>query len=97
MLEAKVTAMKTLPLSTLVRNPKSVKKLTSQGHTVHITEKGKPLWVVSAEAANGVRADESSDSERARWIDDYFDELLNEPPSKGPSITKVLLESRGDR
>jgi hypothetical protein len=97
MREATVANMKTLPLSTLVRNPKSVKKLTAQGHTVHITEKGKPLWVVSAEAATSVRADESPESERARWIEDYFDELLNEPPSKGPSITKVLLESRGDR
>ncbi len=80
--------VKTISLRTLVREPLKVKRMTSTGKPVQITDDGEPLWIL--QPANGTDADEL---ERRRAIDQIFDELLREPPSK-ISAARLLEESR---
>lgn len=87
--------MKTIPLRTLLRDPKSVKKLTAAGESVRITDGGVALWDLNAPAA----ADSSDEAERNRLWDEHFDGLLAQPlPMAGmPELDHVLEISRGDR
>lgn len=88
--------MKTLPLRELLRRPTVVKEITARGDSVHITDNGKALWVLMPDRSEspGHKADET---ERAAWIDDYFAELSTSPITDGPSLSDLILESRGDR
>ena len=87
--------MKTVPLRTLLRNPKSVKKLTGGGHSVRITDGGVALWDLSAPAAEAG----NDEDERNRLWDEHFDALLAQPLplADAPSLDHVLELSRGDR
>jgi len=80
--------MKTISLRTLVREPLKVKRMTSTGQTVQVTDQGRPLWILHP--ANGTAEDEA---ERRRGIDELLDEVLHEKPSK-ISAAKLLEESR---
>ncbi|PYI80587.1 MAG: hypothetical protein DME26_21295 [Verrucomicrobia bacterium] len=53
-----------------------------------ITDNGEPLWILHP--ANGTDADES---ERRRVIEEIFDEVLRERPSK-ISAARLLEEAR---
>jgi hypothetical protein len=87
--------MKTVPLRTLLRDPKSVKKLTGGGHSVRITDGGVALWDLSAPAADAG----SDEDERNRLWDEHFEDLLAQPLPMvvAPSLDHVLELSRGDR
>jgi len=79
--------MKTISLRTLVREPLKVKRLTRTGKPVQVTDKGEPLWILQpAECV----ADEQS---RRRSIDEIFESVLRERPSK-ISAARLLEESR---
>ena len=80
--------MKTISLRTLVRQPLKVKRMTRTGKPVQVTDNGAPLWIL--QSANGTRADEP---ERRRAIDQIFDEVLRERPSR-ISAARLLEESR---
>jgi hypothetical protein len=80
--------VKTISLRTLVREPLKVKRMTRTGKPVQVTDDGEPLWIL--QPANGTDADEL---ERRRAIDQIFDELLRQPPSK-ISAARLLEESR---
>lgn len=83
--------MKSLPLRDLVRNPKAVKKLTSAGQTVAITDNGRPLWIIQA-AGFGDEGLEHEDA-RIRAVEQILDEVASEPrPSI--SLAAILDESR---
>jgi hypothetical protein len=81
-------AVKTISLRTLVREPLKVKRMTRAGKPVQVTDNGEPLWIL--QPANGTDADEL---ERRRALDQIFDELLRERPSK-ISAVRLLEESR---
>ena len=80
--------MKTISLRTLVREPLKVKRMTRTGKPVQVTDNGEPLWILHP--ANGTDADEA---ERRRAIEEIFDEVLRERPSK-ISAARLLEESR---
>ena len=79
--------MKTLPLRTLLRDPLRVKKITSGGAAVQITDKGKPLWELRPIEK---RVDQDK---REREIDEVLDATLREPMCK-ISLSKLVLDSR---
>ena len=80
--------MKTISLRTLVREPLKVKRMTRTGQPVQVTDNGEPLWIL--QPARGSEADEL---ERRRAIEEIFDEVLRERPSK-ISAARLLEESR---
>lgn len=80
--------MKVIPLRTLVREPRKVKRLTRTGQSITVTDNGRPLWIL--QPVNGADAD---DEERRQAIDEILDEVLREEPSK-ISLSKIVLESR---
>jgi hypothetical protein len=80
--------MKTISLRTLVREPLKVKRMTRTGMAVQVTDSGEPLWIL--QPASGT---EASLSERRRAIEEIFDEVLHERPSK-ISAARLLEESR---
>ncbi len=80
--------MKTISLRTLVREPLKVKRMTRTGKPVQVTDNGEPLWIL--QSANDTEADEA---ERRRAIDEIFEEVLHERPSK-ISAARLLEESR---
>lgn len=80
--------MKSIPLRTLVREPRKVKRMTRSGETVQVTENGMPLWVL--QPVNGTVADEA---ERRRATEEILDQVLRERPSK-ISAVRLLEESR---
>ena len=80
--------MKTISLRTLVREPLKVKRMTRTGQSVQVTDNGEPLWIL--QPASGSEADEL---ERRRAIEEIFDEVLKERPSK-ISAARLLEESR---
>ena len=80
--------MKTISLRTLVREPLKVKRMTRTGQSVQVTDNGEPLWIL--QPASGSEADEP---ERRRAIEEIFDEVLKERPSK-ISAARLLEESR---
>ena len=88
--------MKTLTLSEFKRSPKAVAKLTSRGERVQITSKGQPVWIVSSAPHSEAPAD-IPELERAAWIDAYLDELTSSPANLSPSISDLVLQSRGER
>jgi hypothetical protein len=89
--DTSVRRMKTLPLRKLVRDPRSVQKLTAAGQSVRITNNGKRLWVVRPDTDN----DANGHDERARRqaVDAELDRMLGEPKSK-ISAAQIILESR---
>jgi hypothetical protein len=82
--------MKSLPLRELLRQPARVKKLTAAGHEVHVTDRGKPLWVIQADKSGGVQ-----DATRDDDDDKFWQELIETPKSGLPSACRLLIESRG--
>jgi hypothetical protein len=87
--------MKTIPLRTLLRDPKSFKKLTGSGHSVRITDGGAALWDITPPAR---ALDTDAESRAALWDEHYADLLSRPPPKAGmPSLKEVLELSRGDR
>jgi len=79
--------MRTIPLRSLLREPVKVKRLTRSGHSVEVTDNGKPLWIIRP-------ADrEENDEERAKAIDELLDEALRAPRS-AVSAVALLEESR---
>ena len=87
--------MKTLALRELLRHPSRVRQITAQGESVKVTDNGRALWVVMPDAGEEVMnmADEAA---RSEWIDRYFDELSASPAEVSPSLSDLVLESRGD-
>jgi hypothetical protein len=87
--------MKTIPLRTLLRDPKSVKKMTSSGHAVRITDGGAALWDLMAPV---IHSEKGSDSREVLW-EQHFEDLLagGETPAGLPSLDQVLEFSRGER
>jgi prevent-host-death family protein len=81
--------MKTIPLRTLVRDPRKVKRLTRAGQSVTVTDNGRPLWVL--QPADGT--DAGDDERRKREIDELFEEVRRGPRSQIP-LSKIVLESR---
>ena len=79
--------MTSIPLRTLIREPKKVKRLTRTGKPVQVTDNGKPLWILQP---NNSPEDEA---ERLRVTDEILDEVLRGRPSK-ISAVKLLEESR---
>jgi len=79
--------MKTIPLRKLLREPVTIKRMTRAGQSVHITDKGKPLWIIQPAAS------EETEEERARAIDDLLDEVLRLPRSM-VSAADLLEQSR---
>ena len=79
--------MKTITLRTLVREPLKVKRITRTGKSVQVTDNGRPLWILRP--ANGT----DDEAERRRAIDEIFEEVLRERPSK-ISAARLLEESR---
>ena len=79
--------MTTIPLRTLVRDPKKVKRMTQTGKPVQVTDNGKPLWIL--QSANSMDDEE----ERLRVTDEILEEVLRGRRSK-ISAVKLLEESR---
>ncbi len=75
-------------LRTLLREPRKVKRLTRTGKPVQITDNGQPLWILRP--ADGTEADES---ERRCAIEQIFEEVRRERPSR-ISAARLLEESR---
>jgi hypothetical protein len=87
--------MKTIPLRTLLRDPKSVKKMTRSGHAVRITDGGAALWDLTAPV---IHSEKDSESREGLW-EQHFEDLLGggETPAGMPSLDQVLEFSRGER
>lgn len=84
--------MKTLPLTELMRRPQAVKKLTSKGQTVTITEQGKALWLLkAAESAQDLVSDDKAAGDA--WLDAEMGRMLREPKT-GVSASQLILDSR---
>lgn len=84
-----------MPLRELLRHPRLVKEITAQGDSVKVTDNGKALWVVMPDAGETPK-DEEDEAARSEWIDRYFDELAASSAKAGPSLSDLVLESRGD-
>jgi hypothetical protein len=78
--------MKSLPLRELLRHPSNVKKLTTAGQRVLITDNGKPLWVLAASTSIQPEID-------ALAVDDELDAMLAEPISV-ISAADLVINSR---
>jgi hypothetical protein len=79
--------MKTLPLRTLLREPTTIKKLTTSGQSVQITDNGKPLWIV--QAAPVPNLDRLTDAE----LDEELNSMLAERFSQ-ISASALVLDAR---
>lgn len=88
--------MKTLTLSEFKKHPQAVARLTSRGERVRITNKGQPVWIVSSAPHPETPAD-IPEIERSAWIDAYLDELTGSHQASAPSISDLVLQSRGER
>lgn len=86
--ESNVLSMETVTLRMLLRQPGRVKKLTRAGKTVHVTDNGQPLWIITS-----AEQPLETDGERAAAIDAILDEVLNAKPSS-LSLSKIVLDSR---
>ena len=83
--------MKTFPLRELMRRPKMVKRLTAAGQPVRITDDGRPLWVIRP----ADEADHDGRGQREKeWLEEMFDEVLQEKPVTGISVGQIVLDSR---
>jgi len=80
--------MKTMALRQLLRQPKSVKRLTAAGQAIRITDNGKPLWVIHP--ASGVAGDDRSCRE---ILECEFEALLGERRSE-VSAAGLVSDSR---
>jgi hypothetical protein len=80
--------MTTISLRALLRDPRKVKRMTRTGNPVQVTDNGEPLWILQSVA--GTQAEEV---ERRRAIEEIFDEVLREQPSR-ISAGRLLEESR---
>ena len=79
--------MRTVTLRSLLREPTKVKRFTSTGAAVQVTDRGKPLWIL--QPAKG--ADE--EEERRGAINEILHEVMREP--KSPiSLSKIIRHSR---
>ena len=79
--------MKSIKLRTLLRELLKVKRWTSAGECVRITDKGKPLWILRS--ANSTH----DEKEHVRAIDRILDKVLREPKSH-ISLSQIVKESR---
>ncbi len=70
-----------------MREPLKVKRWTRSGQSVHVTDGGRPLWLIQPAAP------EEDNEGRARAIDKLLDEALRAPRSK-VSAAALLEESR---
>jgi hypothetical protein len=95
MSDGSVRRMKTIPLRTLLRDPKSVKKMTRSGHAVRITDGGAALWDLTAPV---MHSEKGSESREVLW-EQHFEDLLGggKTPDGMPSLDQVLEFSRGVR
>jgi len=80
--------MTSIPLRTLVRDPKKVRRMTQTGKPVKVTHNGKPLWILQPAKEN-----EADEAARKRGAEEIFAEVLRERPSK-ISAVKLLEQSR---
>ncbi len=80
--------MRTISLRTLVRDPRSVKRMTRTGRPVQVTDNGEPLWTLYP-----VESLATDDAERRRAIEEIFQEVIQERPSR-VSAALLLEESR---
>jgi hypothetical protein len=85
-----VCLVKTVTLRTLMRDPLLVKRLTRRGTKVQVTERGRPLWFISAAETDN---SEEEQADKAA-IDAMFDEMLQEPVSP-LSLSRIIKENRG--
>jgi antitoxin (DNA-binding transcriptional repressor) of toxin-antitoxin stability system len=77
----------TLPLRELLRQPAKVKKLIAAGHSVRITDRGRPLWRMDADRGPG---DEPESRIAASW-DAELEELEQEIASVRPALSAATL------
>lgn len=85
--------MKSITLRTLVREPLKVKRLTRAGKSVHVTDNGRPLWVIQPAAPEESVRSRAEEEQRRREIEDALADVLRKPHSKIP-LSKIVLESR---
>jgi antitoxin (DNA-binding transcriptional repressor) of toxin-antitoxin stability system len=86
-------SMKSITLRTLVREPLKVKRLTRAGNSVHVTDNGRPLWVIQPATPDKPARTRAEDERRRREIEDALADVLREPRSK-VTLSKIVLESR---
>lgn len=80
--------MKTITLRTLVRELLKMKRITSAGKSVQVTDDGWPLWVIHPASES-----EAEEEDREREIEKFLAEVRSGPSSK-LSLSKIVLESR---
>jgi hypothetical protein len=79
--------MKTIPLRTLLREPRKVKSLTRAGNSVQVTDNGRPLWIIHAAVTK------DDDKRRRRELEEELAQVLFGPRSE-LSLSKIILSSR---
>jgi hypothetical protein len=82
--------MKTISLRTLVREPLTVKRITSTGQPVQVTDRGRPLWVIHPA---GAPDDRESAERRRREIEAGLADVLRGSQSKRP-LSALVIKAR---
>ena len=79
--------MRTITLRALVREPRKVKRLTRGGASVHVTDNGRPLWLIQPAIT------QDDDERRRRDMEEELARVLLEPQSKIP-LSEIILAAR---
>jgi len=80
-------SMKTIPIRELMRSPSKVKQWTKAGLKVQVTDKGRPLWLISPVS------DPDEERKRRKAIEEELDDLLKGPRSE-LALSDFIKEGR---
>jgi hypothetical protein len=80
--------MITVTLRSLLREPNKVKRIIRVGHSVRVTEHGRPLWLIKPVPTS----DNFTESRRGE-IDAILDEVLSKRPLS-TTLSAILEKSR---